>query len=393
MSSAQRWKGEFEALPADLREAREPLWQKFAETGLPSRKIERFHYTDLSALEPILTAPGGGKADKPERLEGATVALFVDGIREDAPPAPPEARLSDDGVTLLNAALVRDGLNLDVEAKATPAPVQLIRRISSAGTSHLRHRIRLQRQADVTLVLDLSGNDAEHLLTEVLEIELEAGSRLRLYRLQDDGVGTTALSRTDVRIGRDATFEYVGLDLGSQLTRHDLNVVLAEPGASTTVRGVYAPGGKTHCDTHTRIIHAAPNGSSRELFRGLVRDAAHAVYNGMIKIEKGAQKTDSEQHVASLLLSPKAQVNAKPELEIYADDVKAAHGCTCGQLDEDAVYYLRTRGLDRESARNLLMFTFAREAFADITWEVARKWMEGRLLSRLPGGEAWEELV
>jgi len=389
----EAYRAAFAALPAALRSAREATWQRFEQTGFPTRRLEDWHYTDLSALAARQFAANDVNPPRLDSLEGMDSLRFINGLRSDGAGGAPSSELADDGVTLLNAALVRDGLDWTVSGRSSQALHLIQWTGGGAGMSHLRHRIRVARNAEATLLLDIRGDDAESLATTVTEIDLEPNSRLHLIRIQEAGIGATDLARTQVRVQRDAQLRSVGLDLGGATARHDLNVLLAEPGASCEVHGVFAPSGNTHADTHTRIVHAAPHGTSREIYRGIVMDAAHAVFNGRIEVRPGAQKTDSEQNVASLLLSPKAQVNAKPELEIHADDVRCAHGATCGSLDETAVYYLRSRGLDREAARNLLLFTFAHEVLGRIDNETLRRAVERRLVARLPGGRALEELL
>jgi Fe-S cluster assembly protein SufD len=232
------------------------------------------------------------------------------------------------------------------------------------------HRIALRANQQATLVLHERGGDG--LAMHNLEVELAANASLTLYRVQQPGAGASLISRLDARLARDARFTCVGLYAGGALTRNDLNVSLDAPGARAELHGVLAPAAGEHLDVHTRLDHRAPHGTSRETFRCLVPARARAIFNGKVIVHKHAQKTDSEQHVDSLLLAPGAEVNAKPELEIYADDVKCAHGATCGQLDEDAIYYLRTRGLDLPAARGVLLRTFAHEVLQRIAHEPAR---------------------
>ncbi|MDT0499161.1 Fe-S cluster assembly protein SufD [Algiphilus sp. W345] len=388
----------FAALPRALREARSGAYARFERERFPGKRIEDWHYTDLSALnERDFAAAPAAEAPAVDALADAELLHFVNGRRIGGPARSDEAGsgLADDGVTALNAALYRDGADLEVSG-STPRRIHLYSWIGS-GTKpamvHLRHRVVLRRGSQATLFLDLHGDDSELLNTQVAEIEVEAGAHLTLVRLQSLGKASTDIARTEIRLGRDAQLRYLGVDLGGALARHDLNVQLAETGAEAHLNGIFAPADRTHADTHTRIIHAVPNTISRELYRGLVMDRAHAVFNGRIVVQPGAQKTDSEQHVACLLLSPRAEVNAKPELEIYADDVKCAHGSSCGQLDEQSIYYLRTRGLDPEAARTLLTYTFAYDALGTLADEPLRRRLGLALLSRLPNGHALEELL
>jgi len=251
------------------------------------------------------------------------------------------------------------------------------------GGRMLTHRISLRANQQATLVLHERSGDEPALAMHNIEVSLADNASLTLYRIQNPGAATSLISRLDAHLGRDARFTCVGLYAGGALARNDLNVSLDAPGAQAALYGVLAPAPGEHLDVHTRLDHRAPHGTSRETFRCLVPAKAKAIFNGKVIVHKDAQKTDSEQHVDSLLLAPGAEINAKPELEIYADDVKCAHGATCGQLDETVLYYLRTRGLDLDTARKLLLHTFAHEILKRIAHEPARALADELLRSRL----------
>ena len=263
---------------------------------------------------------------------------------------------------------------------------------AAEGAMRVVHRIALRPHQEAVLVLHETAVDVPGLVMHDIEISLAGNASLILYRLQQPGAATNVISRLDARLARDARFTCIGLYAGGALVRNDLNVALDAPGAQAELHGVLLPGAGEHLDVHTRLDHRAPHGRSREMFRCLVPAKARAVFNGKVIVQAGAQKTDSEQHVDSLLLGPGAEVDAKPELEIYADDVKCAHGATCGQLDDAAIYYLRTRGLDLASARSLLLYTFAHEIVGRIAHEPARQLAEHALRARLPGAGALREL-
>jgi Fe-S cluster assembly protein SufD len=269
-------------------------------------------------------------------------------------------------------------------------------RVVVLGDRLLTHRIALRANQQATLVLHEVGVTPsaargrvedeiprsardDTLAMHNLEIELADNAQLTLYRIQQPGPQASLISRLDARLARDARFTCVGLYAGGALARNDLNVSLDAPGARAELHGVLAPAAGEHLDVHTRLDHRAPHGTSRETFRCLVPARARAVFNGKVIVHAGAQKTDSEQHVDSLLLAPGAEVNAKPELEIYADDVKCAHGATCGQLDDEALYYLRTRGLDLPAARAALLRSFAHAVLDRIALPAARE-LAGRAL-------------
>ncbi|MGH8456381.1 MAG: Fe-S cluster assembly protein SufD [Stenotrophobium sp.] len=371
-------------LPAAARKALEQNLQRFLAQGLPHRKMEDWRYTDLSALAsrafalpapatPDLSAYALAKTELHSFINGgngAITAIPVDGS----------------SVVSLNAAFGRTGLNLHLAAnQKTAQPVHVLTHVDSAQPvmAHLRHRIRLDENAEATVILHHGGR-GEYLTTQVTEIELAAGARLTLYRVQDESAGSTHLAQTDVRMGRESRLKFVNVDLGSGLARQDFNVNLAEPGAEAGLYGLYAPSGKAHVDNHTRVHHQAPRCTSREFFRGVIGGSSRAVFNGKVVVHEGAIKTDSETRVANLLLSKTAEVYAKPDLEIYNDDVKCAHGATFGQLDEDALYYLRARGLDKNTASAMLTQAFAQEVLNHIRHDALHEYVTQRFLERLP---------
>jgi Fe-S cluster assembly protein SufD len=161
-------------------------------------------------------------------------------------------------------------------------------------------------------------------------------------------------------LGRSANFSSHSISLGGALVRNDANATLSE-GAEATINGLYVVTGEQHIDNHTEIDHAKPHGTSHELYKGILDDQAAAVFNGRIIVRKDAQKTDSKQTNKNLVLSDDAVINTKPELQIFADDVRCTHGATIGQLDEEAMFYLRSRGIGRNQARSLLTYAFAQD--------------------------------
>lgn len=372
MSTLDSFRRVFDTLPASARtDARRAALDAFLTAGLPSTELEDWKYTDLSPLAALSES-----------------ALRPDGEPLAAPDCAPAALGTPgftDSLDALNLAFSAGGLDRTIAAGQ-----QLETPLRPDNRTHQRHRLRLARGSEATLILNTSGDAPFQ--TIFADIELEAGSRLHLIRVSDAGSDAHRLTRVRLRLQRDASADVVSVDLGGKLSRHDLHVELIEPGASVHIQGLYAPTGKGHIDNHSWIEHRAPHCQSRESFRGIARDQAHAVFNGMIRVHRDAQKTDSEQRVANLILSPGAVINAKPELEIYADDVKCAHGATFGQLDETAMFYLRSRGIPESLARTLLTWTFAHEILRHIRPEDVRTRVTQRLLRQLPGSEQMEAL-
>ncbi len=333
----QNYAEAFEQLPpAAKTESRRAALQRLLALGLPTIDQEEWKYTDLAALRELPPGPASY-----ERVpEGG-----------DTPDA--------DGLDALNAAFAVGGLDIEIPARA-----DITEALRAEGPGHRRHRIRVGRNARALLRIQVDRDAAFQ--TVFLDLDLAEGASLQVLRLQDAGPAGHHVTRIRARVGRDAKLDVSTVDLGGKLSRHDLNVNLAEPGAEVSLRGLFVASGTGLIDNHTRFDHRAPHGTSRELVRGLARDSSRGVFNGRIVVHPGAQKTDSEQRIANLILSPKAEINAKPELEIYADDVKCAHGATFGQLDLAALFYLRSRGLPEPEARALLTLAFAMEPLRQI---------------------------
>lgn len=335
----------FESLPdAAKTAARRGALDAFLKQGLPTTELEDWKYTDLAPL----------------------AALNVDALLPQTDVFEPSADTFEDGLDALNAAF-SGGERRQVIAG--------LRQFDSG------HHQRLKLKVNTAAELRLTDETRAGFSTFFADIELAPGAKLKLVRLQNAAADAQRVSRIRVRLQRDARLEALTVDLGGQLIRHDFDVSLEGPGTEVILHGLFAPAGHAHVDNHTRIDHRAPNGSSREFFRGLAFDQSRAVFNGKIVVHPQAQKTDSEQRIASLLLSPKAEINAKPELQIEADDVKCAHGATFGQLDENALFYLRSRGVTADTARALLTQAFVEPILKAMDAET-RAWAETLLQKR-----------
>lgn len=378
-------------LPDAQRAARQEQLGRFLAAGFPTPRSEAWHYTDLAALNErqFVPAAAGELPPAVELLADAERLVYVNG-RLDSAHSTATALHGDnpaadngDAVSALNAAFASGGLQLNLgRNERLPRPLQvLLAGVADAAPAmvHQRHRIELGENAEATVLFQFLGRDGGRFGTQTIDVRLAAGARLILYRVQDETADATLLTRIDARLGRDSRLEAVAVDCGGGLVRHEFNVVLAEVGAEATLSGLYMPAAGGHVDNQTRISHAAPHCRSRELFKGIVDARARAIFVGKVVVQPGAQKTDSEQRVANLLLSRKAEVNAKPELEIYADDVKCAHGATVGQLDEKALEYLRSRGIGADEARALLLHAFGVEVLERIGIPALRRSLASRL--------------
>jgi Fe-S cluster assembly protein SufD len=238
-----------------------------------------------------------------------------------------------------------------------------------------------------------SLDGASHLTSAITDVVLEAGARLEHYRLGRESDTAFHFGATRARLARDSHYASHAVTLGARLARHELDAVLEAEGAECLLNGLYATRGQQHVDNHTRIEHRAPHGTSREWYKGVLDERSRAVFSGRIVVHPQAQHTDAEQANHHLLLSREAEADSRPQLEIYANDVKCAHGATAGRLDETALFYLRSRGLNEATARGLLVYAFAAEVLARMRHAPLRQALQRQFASRGCGGEAVQELL
>jgi Fe-S cluster assembly protein SufD len=274
------------------------------------------------------------------------------------------APLGDDPFTALNTAWLHQGAVLHVGRNAAvEAPVHLLF-LSTRGdvASYPRLLVIAEPDSDCTLIEDyVARHEGSYLVNGVAEFRVGQNARVRHVRLQRESLEAFHIATCSVWLERDARYQSTSVALGARLSRLNLNVTQAGEGAASEIDGLVLIGGRQLADTHSLLDHTLPNGRSRQLHKCIVDGSARAVFNGKIFVRAGAQRTDSTQESRNLLLSERAQVDTKPQLEIFADDVKCAHGATVGQLDADQVFYLKSRGLDEATARDLLTFAFAAE--------------------------------
>jgi Fe-S cluster assembly protein SufD len=424
-----------ERLPGAGREWAEALRlggiAAFRSQGLPSRKWESFKYTDLRGLaklelvqDSIADAaarplPGWAAAEVDARADAPHLAVFVNGVfrpelsRLDDLPAGVRAAglaaLLDDGDPLaeehvnagrsfddrpmlaLNAALMQDGLAVALAPGAVlEAPIELLHLTVPHGAlaaAHPRHLLVAGPNASATLIETAVGPDGEpYLHNAAWDILLEEGARLRHYREQRDGAGAYALTSAAVAAAKDASYDAFALTLGAAVTRNELLALLTGPGGDVSIDGAYLGEGKQLIDNTVRVEHREPDGRSRQVVRGVLDDQARGVFQGKIAVTRAAQRTDAHQLSNALLLSKAAEADNKPELEIFADDVKCSHGATSGEVDDQAIFYLRSRGIGEDEARALLVEAFLQEAIDEIADETVRarfaELVRGRLRAR-----------
>ena len=294
----------------------------------------------------------------------------------------------------LNTAFMQDGLVLRLApGVVVERPIRMVFLTDpdsgAAVAAHPRNLVLAEDNSQATLVEIHRGADgAEYFTNAVTEIAVGAGARLHHYKLQDEGDRALHLANLQVSLGRDATYDNFILSLGARLARNDIRAALAATGIDCRLSGAYVARGSQHMDTTSFIDHAEPDCRSREVYAGVLDGRSRGVFQGKILVRRDAQRTDGHQLNRALLLSKGAEIDSKPELEIYADDVKCSHGATAGEIDAEALFYLRSRGIGEDEARALLIEAFLLEALEEIGDESVREEFAGRLKTRLAGLEA-----
>ncbi|MGH8378724.1 MAG: Fe-S cluster assembly protein SufD, partial [Gammaproteobacteria bacterium] len=307
----------------------------------------------------------------------------------------PVSNWNDDPFTALNTAFLSDGAVIEVSNDVQiESPLQLIFVSTSQTQSlvwHPRIIVKLGVKAKATLVETWFGLEgAANFTNSYTQVALGEAAVLEHLRLQRESATDYHVSRVRVTQQHGSRYHSHTLNFGGLWVRNDLRTRLEASGAATVLNGLYLADKRRHVDNHTRIDHLAPATTSDELYRGIINDHGRAVFNGKVVVAKHAVKTDAAQTNNNLLLSRQGEIDTKPELEIYADDVQCSHGATIGQLDEQALFYLRSRGLGLEEARGLLTGAFALAVLARITSPELRGFARSQLTAVLPQSVALE---
>jgi Fe-S cluster assembly protein SufD len=390
-----RYEGLAERLPGD-RALREQAAEAFRSFGLPTIRDEAWKYTNLRPIaealfhEPLV--PLGDCAALMARLPtvDAPRLVFVDAhFREDLSVLPTKAIVDsfaerpnfgrfvrfEEPLVALNAMLAEDGAYIEVPAGVDVGVVQLVSLATDpsgrAVAFHPRHTIKLGAGARLT-VLEVSVGDGTYLHNPVTEVVLGEDATLAHIRLQDESSRAYHLATLYAEIAARATYDSFTLVLGGRLGRLESHARLAGPGASAHLNAAQILGGVQHADFTTVVAHDAPACASRQTVKNVLAGRSRGVFQGRIEVARGAQKTDGYQMNQALLLSPEAEVDSKPELKIYADDVKCSHGATVGELDAEQIFYLRSRGIPEAEARAILVRAFLAEALDVVANEPIR---------------------
>ena len=402
-----------------LELVRSSAMDRFEQLGFPSIREEEWKYTNLAALAKENFVPAiqhsavrdvSGFA-YPE-TEGAHLVVVNGFLREDLSQtsglgdavavdlfsAAADARYNkiirkylarnagyhNNGLTALNTAFLQSGVflwipkNVKVER---PLQITFVAE-GDQSASFPRLLVVAEENSSATLIESFIG-EGRYFTNAIVEVVVKDGAHLEHYRLQRESKDAFHASTTSAELGRASRYDTTSINLGAQLSRHDISVVMDHEGAETSVDGLYVVDSSQHTDTHSVIDHKQPHCSSHQLYKGILDGNGRAVFNGKIFVREGAQKTDAMQTNKNLLLSDKARVDTKPQLEIYADDVKCAHGAAVGQIDPEELFYLETRGIGPELGRKLLTYGFAEEVIAKIKIESIRAELDEAVLRQL----------
>ncbi|MCF3946742.1 Fe-S cluster assembly protein SufD [Acidiphilium sp. AL] len=364
---------------------------RFRATGWPTRADEAWHYTDLNArlksFDLALPAEAGSVAGLIPETDLPRI-VFVNGrFAEDLSTKMPglgcyasDAALTegrDQPMVALNAALAQDGAVLDIAESVDAGTVLLVSIAHAAHQAAIapRHRIRLGAGAALTLI-EIARGEGEYLHNPVVEIALGEGAVLRHYRLQDEAMAAVHVATIFADLASGARYDSFTLNCGARLSRNETHATLAGAKADVHLNAAQLLTGSQHGDITTIVAHDAPNCASRQTVKSVLSGAARGVFQGRIEVARIAQKTDGYQMNQALLLSPDAEIDSKPELEIFADDVKCSHGATIGALDPEQVFYLRSRGIPEAEARAMLIRAFLDEALEPVTDATAHRLFE-----------------
>lgn len=419
------------AEPQWLRDTRQRCFDEFERAGFPTVQNEEWKYTNVSSIArtnftPVIAANGTalskGQALAPFTYEETrnSVFVFVNGIfradlssvrsLESITAIKLDEALQDPGheavvreslqrnapdnqnsFALLNTALFAGGLFVRIPRGVeleTPIQLQFISEAIDGETAAAAFpRIVIVGEANSAATFiesyGASDNDNSYFTNAIVDLILEDGARFQHYKVQREGARASHIATTRVDLGRNAVYETITINLGAALSRHDIKVTMDHEGASCAVDGLYMVDGSQHTDTHSVIDHRQPHCSSHQLYKGILDGKSRAVFNGKVFVRHGAQQTDAQQTNKNLLLSNDAQIDTKPQLEIYADDVKCTHGAAIGQIDEDMMFYLESRGINPALAKNMLTYGFAEEVIEKIKIESIKRELDAAVLNRL----------
>ncbi|MBP2171222.1 Fe-S cluster assembly protein SufD [Erwinia toletana] len=413
-NALQQWHHLFESRGENRSLQAQQHWQQLLRLGLPTRKQENWKYTPLETLfgeSFVLPKNGDVSADALAQLTlnlDAVRLVYIDGkfsaefsdssfdlfdiqISRAADRRAFDAPVQPEVFLHLTESLAEEATTVHLaRGKVAPRPLYLLHISSGSGaaqmnTSHYRHHLQLEDGAAAEVIEHyVSLNDAVHFTGARMTMALGNNAQLNHTKLAFENVGSYHFAHNDITLLRDCRVNSQSFLLGAGLTRHNTSSQLNGENSNLVINSLILPVDKDVSDTRTYLEHNKGHCQSRQLHKTIVRDRARAVFNGMIKVAKHALKTDGQMTNNNLLLGRLAEVDTKPQLEIYADDVKCSHGATIGRIDDEQMFYLRSRGIDKESAERMIIYAFAAELTEAITDETLKEVVLHRISRRFP---------
>ncbi len=408
-------------VPDPVQALRQAGFDRFAEVGFPTTKDEDWHYTSVSEIAdqeftlltartddvqeaqlapflfeqqwPTVVVVNGRYAPHLSTLRdlpaGVRVETLAESWNRSKSLTAEVGRIATTAhpFTALNTAFLYDGVFIDIAKEAelsSPIHILYVTDATAAkGMIHPRTVIVAGRHSKATVIESYASiSDAMHFTNAVTEVTVTRGANLTHYKVQREGLRSYHVGTIEVKQAQDSHYQSFSFATGAALSRTNIYTSLDGENCGATLNGLYMIAGEQHCDHQTAIVHAQPNCFSRELYKGVLDDRSHGVFNGKVYVHPIAQKTDGKQTNKTLLLSETAKADTKPQLEIFADDVKCTHGATIGQIDQQALFYMKSRGIDAVTATQLLTYAFAADVLETIELEPVKIELEKLTLAR-----------
>lgn len=350
-----------------LRKLREDAFAEFAETGFPTYKDEDWKYTNVAGL---VSAPWSVVSRPNESLSADDIEILR------------RFNYERNGFTALNLAFADFKVIRIAKETSVAEPIE-VSFAPQEGTAMFPHILVIAEAGSKSIFVESYASTAKSFTNSAVQIVVENNANLTHYRVQKDSQEAFNIGTTEVSVGAGSLYDSTNINFGGAISRHDIDVKFTAEGGEAFVDGLYMLNEKQHHDTHSIIDHTVPNCISHQTYKGVLNDHSRGVFNGKVFVRENAHGTDAQQSNKNLLLSNEARVDTKPQLEIFNDDVKCSHGATVGQLEEEELFYLLTRGLPETLAKNLLTYGFAEEIVNKIKIESIKKALDEAVLNRL----------
>ncbi len=410
--------------PKWIQELRHLSFQNFQAQGLPTVREESWKYTNVKPIDKkefilakahddfsplklkealpaihVFVVNGHFHSMFNTDIEGLNIKSLHSAMMEKAEGIQKLNKLAkniDHGFAQLNSAFLHDGLYIHLEKNTQiqkPIHIYYVNTLSESA-QYSRNLFLFDAFSEATVIEHFISEESEaYHSNHISEIHVASEAKISHIKLQQEADSAYHIGTTEVKQKKNSRFQSFVLSFGAKLSRSDTNIYLTEPGCECAQYGLYLGNQRQHFDHHTFVGHETPECCSRQLYKGILDESARAVFNGKVYVHEHAVKTDSQQMNKNLLLSDKAEVDTKPELEIYNDDVKCAHGATIGRLDDDQLFYLLSRGLKKSTAESLLRYAFSCEIIHFIKDKHLKAFLQNALLKKLPDSDEVRELI